>query len=86
MIALKPAFENSEGRRIAAVALVGIACVVAYVLSCGPMFAVYTNGYISIETYSQIYYPLLLLVRREGPLLDAFNWYVNRWDSWLGPD
>jgi len=69
--------------------VLGIVAAIAllYVLSCGPLFAVRTNGYISWKAYATIYAPVLWLASEcGGTVLDLFNCYVNEWDSWFGPD
>ena len=57
-----------------------------YVLSTGPMYAMYSNGYVDGWVYDSIYFPLHWLLRKTepGPLVDAYEWYVLRWRDWFG--
>jgi hypothetical protein len=53
--------------------------LVLYVLSSGPAWRLYWNGYVSYPTIRTLYKPIFWIHKTSEPTGQWIDWYLNLW-------
>ena len=58
---------------------IGVALILAYTLSVGPVYRLLQQDHIDYKTFSAVYAPILAIEKRSVQFKNALIWYLNLW-------